>query len=295
MHSDEPAGAETPPALSTNVALYIPNLMNYARLCLVLLMLFQLSKRKQPLLAFLFSWLSGLVDSFDGDTARHLNQTSRLGFLLDVGMDRCTSLAQMFILASFYPNYAMLFFGIGFVELMKDLSGCYLNIYQFKQSLVIKLNTPQVSMDSFKSDFYNEIGLVKPNIPVIVDQPASTQPFNFILLGYHYIWYSSDLFYILLFFCYFVKETQMNECLSPNSKKKQSSVFFTDSLAAYVEAHFRKYSTLFINFKYLSRAIGLICLVGAVLKFVLNFHTLVSNYVQVVAIDNTFNEMISKL
>jgi CDP-diacylglycerol--inositol 3-phosphatidyltransferase len=67
------------------VALYIPNLMGYARILLAFFGLFISSTR--PVAAIWVWLLSASLDLLDGIIARALNQTSSFGILLDISAD----------------------------------------------------------------------------------------------------------------------------------------------------------------------------------------------------------------
>lgn len=73
------------------VALYIPNVMGYARIILSFIGLYLSSSRP---VAAIWTWLfSASLDLFDGIVARALNQASSLGILIDIIADnilRCS-------------------------------------------------------------------------------------------------------------------------------------------------------------------------------------------------------------
>ncbi|OEH84979.1 CDP-alcohol phosphatidyltransferase [Desulfuribacillus stibiiarsenatis] len=64
----------------------------------------------QPLVAVLFLWFSGFLDSVDGTMARLTKQTSAWGTVMDVTFDRLVELAVIIALALLYPDtlFAML-------------------------------------------------------------------------------------------------------------------------------------------------------------------------------------------
>ncbi len=72
-----------------SVIYYLPNILNYIRILFIVLMLFLI--RRRPYFSFLCCVISGFIDSIDGDLARLTNQSSRLGYLMDLGMDKLTS------------------------------------------------------------------------------------------------------------------------------------------------------------------------------------------------------------
>ncbi|RNA43846.1 CDP-diacylglycerol--inositol 3-phosphatidyltransferase [Brachionus plicatilis] len=87
---------------------YVPNLMNYARVIIIIFMLAKM--RTRPFIAFILCLISGMINWYDGTIARSLDQTSRFGHIMDMSLDRLTNSAQMVTLALFYPNYWLFFF-----------------------------------------------------------------------------------------------------------------------------------------------------------------------------------------
>jgi hypothetical protein len=205
--------------MPSNVVLYAPNVINYLRLCMVLFMLYHM--RNRPILTFALCIVSGFIDSFDGDLARHFGQTSKLGYLLDLGMDRLTNFAQMFVLGSIFPAYWLAFFSVAFVESLKDLSGCLLNNYRLKVDLTMKLiQQTDSDMSSLKQDYFSEMGLQHTNsitstAPEIVIETITFSSYYKIFQALQpYIWYTSDIFYWLIYFASFV---QFNSSKKTNS------------------------------------------------------------------------------
>ncbi|MBQ2092705.1 MAG: CDP-alcohol phosphatidyltransferase family protein, partial [Clostridia bacterium] len=70
----------------------IPNLLSLIRIILVpFFVYFFVTKRY--LIAVIIILISGLSDAFDGKIARHFNQISKLGKLLDPAADKLTQIA----------------------------------------------------------------------------------------------------------------------------------------------------------------------------------------------------------
>ncbi len=109
---------------------YIPNLINYFRVLLVLAMLVTIKHR--PFTTFLIVLVTGLIDDFDGPIARYFNQTSKYGAVLDISLDRFTTTIQLFFLATAYPKYWMWFLVIQFSEIYSDFVREYSQNYAFK-------------------------------------------------------------------------------------------------------------------------------------------------------------------
>lgn len=76
--------------MSTSVIYYAPNVMNYFRVFFVILSIYYI--RKKPFHSFAFTLLSGLIDTFDGDVARYTNRRSKLGGVMDYGLDKLSSI-----------------------------------------------------------------------------------------------------------------------------------------------------------------------------------------------------------
>jgi CDP-diacylglycerol--inositol 3-phosphatidyltransferase len=98
---------EQPPPVSENVFLYVPNLIGYSRMLLVLLSFWLMPS--SPTMAASCYVLAGLLDAVDGHIARLLGQTSRFGAMLDMLTDRCASMGLLATLCTFYPRAAFIF------------------------------------------------------------------------------------------------------------------------------------------------------------------------------------------
>ena len=233
---------------------YIPNVLSYIRIVLLILAIITIKKR--PILMLVFVLLSGLIDEFDGTISRTLNQTSQFGALLDKGIDRFTSSLQLFFLSASYPNYYYIFLNIQFFEYFNDYlaveTESYHNIYSNK-----------ISND--QDEFYMA---------------------NFIDRLLPLIWYTSDMFYWLLYFGTFVEK----RLISSNEKNKslksiktlpiKFKYYINDcimDLSALFEDIFqslRDYGPHFIhsnfNTKFIFKSFCTVCLIGSILKFYLH-------------------------
>jgi cardiolipin synthase (CMP-forming) len=85
--------ADGPPA---DRLVTVPNLLSFARLLGVPLFLYLLLGPHADIAALVVLMLAGFSDWLDGKLARWLNQTSRLGVLLDPAADRLYILATLF-------------------------------------------------------------------------------------------------------------------------------------------------------------------------------------------------------
>ncbi|XP_033747515.1 uncharacterized protein LOC117332639 [Pecten maximus] len=70
--------------MGNEVLLYVPNIIGYARLCLLAV---SISMYDSPVIFLIFYCISAILDGFDGYAARKLNQMSGFGAWLDVVVD----------------------------------------------------------------------------------------------------------------------------------------------------------------------------------------------------------------
>jgi hypothetical protein len=297
-----------------HVALYIPNMAGYIRIVFVLLMLYHM--RKRPILSFTFCILSGFIDAWDGEFARYFDQTSKLGQLLDIGMDRVSNFSQMFVLACIFPKYWLVFFTIVFVEFLKDYTGCLLVAYRFKAYIVASERISPL-YNSLKQDVFRDLKIE------ITNKTLSSSSFNQIdsnnsflsqqavlKLLEHMIWYTGDIFCWLIYFGSFLSTSSQQQLDEPEvilhrlsgTFRKSTSYFnyffcfladmcrIFDDVAVFIEVVAKKldFTDRFynvVNWRLLLRVVGFICLVGAFLKCSLNFRELVIVYADTVSLD----------
>lgn len=93
--------------MAENVFLFVPNIIDYFRVILAFASFYYMPT--DYVLASSLYLLSGLLDAFDGYAARALNQTSKLGVMLDMLTDRFTTMGLTATLCSFYPQYLFYF------------------------------------------------------------------------------------------------------------------------------------------------------------------------------------------
>ncbi|KAJ3118886.1 hypothetical protein HK100_000520 [Physocladia obscura] len=86
-----------------SVYLFIPNLIGYARLATCAWACWLMAT--QPVAAVALYSLSCLLDALDGYAARALDQSSRFGAVLDMVLDRATTLCLLVRLAVQLANY----------------------------------------------------------------------------------------------------------------------------------------------------------------------------------------------
>jgi len=93
----------------TNVFLFVPNLIGYARIVLMLVAFYFMREPDMYQITVVCYLLSQLLDAFDGHAARMLGQTSKLGAMLDQLTDRCSTLGLVMALGNLYPGWFLFF------------------------------------------------------------------------------------------------------------------------------------------------------------------------------------------
>ncbi|XP_055504140.1 CDP-diacylglycerol--inositol 3-phosphatidyltransferase isoform X2 [Leucoraja erinacea] len=93
--------------MAENIYLFVPNIIGYVRILLALLSFWLMPH--SPVGAITCYGISTLLDSVDGHAARLLDQCTRLGAMMDMLTDRCSTFCLMFTLCIFYPSYAFIF------------------------------------------------------------------------------------------------------------------------------------------------------------------------------------------
>lgn len=105
------------------VFLFIPNIIGYFRFVALFATLFTFSNH--PLLTVLFYGVSQLLDAFDGMAARHFNQCTKFGSVLDMVCDRASDAVILAILGSLYPTYSWIFY----FDIILDLVSHWYQMY----------------------------------------------------------------------------------------------------------------------------------------------------------------------
>lgn len=108
---------------TSNVFLYIPNIIGYFRYLFIILSIF--TYQDHPLLTILFCSLAGILDAFDGMAARKFNQCSNFGAVLDMVCDRASDAVILAFLGALYPKYAIIFYG----DILLDLTSHWYQMY----------------------------------------------------------------------------------------------------------------------------------------------------------------------
>ncbi|CAH8458365.1 unnamed protein product [Heterobilharzia americana] len=109
--------------MGTNVFLFVPNILGYIRIVLLLLACcFMKNNCEITLLTYI---ISCLLDAVDGHAARSLNQSTKFGAMLDMIVDRCSTMCLLGCLIYFYPSY-MFFFQLSMVI---DIASHWLHLH----------------------------------------------------------------------------------------------------------------------------------------------------------------------
>ncbi|XP_058128971.1 CDP-diacylglycerol--inositol 3-phosphatidyltransferase isoform X2 [Anopheles ziemanni] len=90
-----------------NIYLFVPNIIGYARIVLAIVSFYYM-----PTDYVIASWcyiISVLLDALDGHAARHFNQSTKFGAMLDQLTDRCGTCGLLVTLSYFYPKYMFWF------------------------------------------------------------------------------------------------------------------------------------------------------------------------------------------
>ncbi|XP_050410630.1 CDP-diacylglycerol--inositol 3-phosphatidyltransferase [Patella vulgata] len=93
--------------MAENIFLFVPNIIDYFRIFFAFVSFYYMPTDHYR--AAFFYLLSGFLDAFDGHFARLLNQSSKLGAMLDQLTDRITTMCLCGILCYFYPSYILFF------------------------------------------------------------------------------------------------------------------------------------------------------------------------------------------
>ncbi|XP_033121597.1 CDP-diacylglycerol--inositol 3-phosphatidyltransferase-like isoform X1 [Anneissia japonica] len=93
--------------MSENVFLFVPNVIGYMRIVLALAA-FYFMTTNYVITSFCYL-LSGLLDAFDGHAARHYNQSTKFGAMLDQLTDRLALMCFCIGLSVIYSEYYFLF------------------------------------------------------------------------------------------------------------------------------------------------------------------------------------------
>jgi phosphatidylglycerophosphate synthase len=97
--------------------------LGYTRIVLAISSLYYMPLHPRTC-SFLYS-LSCILDALDGLAARHYNQSTTFGAVLDMVTDRCTTTCLLVFLASAFPRWSIVFQGL----ISLDLASHYIHMY----------------------------------------------------------------------------------------------------------------------------------------------------------------------
>ena len=107
--------------MTISVVWFLPNIINYVRFSFWIIIFTTIKTR--PVLTLVLVIIAGLIDDFDGPIARQYDLTSKLGMVLDIGIDRLTSAVILVFLASKWTKFYFVFMIFLFTEMFADYTG----------------------------------------------------------------------------------------------------------------------------------------------------------------------------
>jgi hypothetical protein len=223
----------------TNILLYPANVANFFRLLVFIFMVCNM--KKNPFIAILSSIVSGLIDEFDGDLARHFKQTTKFGAYIDKAIDRATSTLMCCFLSSLYCKYWAFFFLYITLELTGDVINYQHMYYSGMVNLMdsLKIQDQNKLIESMRHDIYGFVGL-KPVQTNFTQSPVdSTPPFNIHTIINPIVWYTSDLFFLFMYWggLVILKYNQQTTTLSRSTSHKSLIINDSDSGQAVSSHH----------------------------------------------------------
>ncbi|CDR37835.1 CYFA0S01e18096g1_1 [Cyberlindnera fabianii] len=116
------------PITTATIFNYVPNYIGYLRVVTAIFSFCVM--RSHPMYCILSYSVSCLLDALDGHAARHYNQTSQFGAVLDMVTDRCTTSSLICFLCVLYPDYTIIFQ----LLVSLDLASHYMHMYATLQT-----------------------------------------------------------------------------------------------------------------------------------------------------------------
>ncbi len=111
----------------------IPNILSFVRLALIPLIVWLYLGANQPLWAFGVIILSGLTDIVDGYIARHFNQITDFGKMIDPVADKLT---QFVILAFLVSRFPLMLLPVC-IMVVKEVFAFLLRLYLFRKTELV--------------------------------------------------------------------------------------------------------------------------------------------------------------
>ncbi|KAI1102010.1 CDP-alcohol phosphatidyltransferase-domain-containing protein [Jackrogersella minutella] len=106
-----------------NIFVFWPNIIGYSRIVLAIASLYYMPLHPRTC-SILYS-ISCLLDALDGYAARHFQQSTKFGAVLDMVTDRCTTSCLLVFLSSAFPRWAIIFQGL----ISIDFASHYMHMY----------------------------------------------------------------------------------------------------------------------------------------------------------------------
>jgi CDP-diacylglycerol--inositol 3-phosphatidyltransferase len=113
--------------MQNNVIFYLPNLITYFRLALLIFASFIFENH--PVAALNIYLVSGLSDMLDGYVSRKFQQSSQYGAVLDYLVDRVGTIFLIMFLCLLAPHYFKIFLFILMVDISSHLAQLYTTLY----------------------------------------------------------------------------------------------------------------------------------------------------------------------
>lgn len=141
------AGSDEVDELDENIFTFYPNLIGYARVVLAIAALYYMPLHPRSC-SLLYS-VSCLLDALDGYAARHFDQSTRFGAVLDMITDRCTTSCMLVFLATAFPRFSIVFQGL----ISLDFASHY--VHMFSTLVMSGSGTSHKSVDASRSKILN--------------------------------------------------------------------------------------------------------------------------------------------
>ncbi|BHF72990.1 hypothetical protein SprV_0401606200 [Sparganum proliferum] len=176
--------------MTDNVFVFVPNLIGYARILLLLYACWYMTTNfSRTVISYL---LSSLLDAFDGYAARLLNQSTKFGAMLDMLSDRCATMCLLFALSTFYPRYIFLFQ----LSALVDIASHWLHMHVSIQSGSSSHKTIGLQGNRFLRIYYT-------SRPILFFMCAGNELFYSMLYALHFTdgpqMFGYSLFKVILF------------------------------------------------------------------------------------------------
>jgi CDP-diacylglycerol--inositol 3-phosphatidyltransferase len=127
-----------------SVYLYVPNLIGYVRILLIVVAFHNISDYKTFFICYA---LSQVLDMADGYAARLLKQSTKYGAVLDMVTDRASTACLLVVLGHFYPKYMSFFLFCVGLDIISHFT-------QVSSSLMLQLDSHKVGSSPLMRLYY---------------------------------------------------------------------------------------------------------------------------------------------